>query len=188
MSLPMLLLAIFCLIIGVFPEPFINAVFQVVAGLPLALTVDHGLAVTVGANLAWAARLLVLLLLLVMIVRKGFSLRKEIARGPTWGCGFTQPTVRMQYSGTSFAMSIVSFYRPFARIRTIWSGIDTIFPKQAAYASRVDDIAEIALHRFLVSPVAYVLGKLRWIQHGHIQLYIGYIIGTIAVLLLIFFL
>jgi len=159
-----------------------------VARLPLAPAVDYTLVATVGANLAWAARLLVLLLLSVMAVRRAFSLRKEIVRGPTWGCGFTRPTVRMQYSGTSYAMSIVSFYRPFARIRTIWSGIDTIFPQQASYASRVDDIAEVALHRFLVSPVAFILGKLRWIQHGHIQLYIGYIIGTIALLLLIFFL
>jgi hydrogenase-4 component B len=188
MTGPMVLLAGFCLVIGVFPEPFIAAVFRTVAGLSLPLVMDQSLTTTVGANLALAARLFLLILLLVMAARKIFSLRKEIARGPTWGCGFTRPTVRMQYTGTSYAMSIISFYRPFARIRTTWSGIDTIFPKQAAYASRVDDIAEIALWKFLIFPLAWLLGKLRWIQHGQIQLYIGYIIGTIALLLLLLFL
>jgi hydrogenase-4 component B len=90
----------------------------------------------------------------------------------------------MQYTGTSYAMSIVDFFRPFVHIRTNYSGINRIFPGRITYKSRVDDIAETALMDRIVSPVLYLLAKLRWIQHGHIQLYIGYIIVTIIVLLL----
>ncbi|MEE4313653.1 MAG: proton-conducting transporter membrane subunit, partial [Desulfofustis sp.] len=57
MSLPMLLLASFCLVIGVFPEPFINAVFRTVAQMVPALAVDHAMVATAGTSLAWAARL-----------------------------------------------------------------------------------------------------------------------------------
>jgi hydrogenase-4 component B len=50
----------------------------------------------------------------------------------------------------------------------------------------VEDIAEIGMIRYLVHPLARALDRLRWIQHGHIQLYIGYIVLTIIVLLLVF--
>ena len=54
------------------------------------------------------------------------------------------------------------------------------------YETRVDDIAEIGMHRYLLQPLVKILERLRWIQHGHIQLYIGYIVLTIVVLLLVF--
>jgi hydrogenase-4 component B len=131
-----------------------------------------------------AARLFLGVLLFSLLLRKTFYVRKDIERGPTWGCGFTQPTVRMQYTGTSYAMSIVSFFRPFVQIKTRYSGINRIFPGKTTYETRVDDIAETTLVDRIVTPILYLLGKLRWIQHGHIQLYIGYIIVTIIVLLL----
>lgn len=83
-------------------------------------------------------------------------------------------------------MSMVEFYQPFVKIRTVYSGIRKIFPGLTTYETRVDDIAEIGMHRFLVQPMIRVFDGLRWIQHGHIQLYIGYIVLTIVVLLLVF--
>ncbi len=118
-----------------------------------------------------------------MGIRKVFYIKKEVTSGSTWGCGFTQPTVRIQYTGTSYAMSVVDFFRPFVHIKTSYTGIRRIFPGQTSFSSRVDDIAETALMDRIVSPILYLAAKLRWIQHGHIQLYIGYIIATIVVLL-----
>jgi hydrogenase-4 component B len=128
--------------------------------------------------------LIVVVFLLSVLLRKILYRKKEIAKGPTWGCGFTQPTVRMQYTGTSYAMSIVDFFRPFVRIQTHYSGIRRIFPGRTTYETHVNDIAEVTLTERLVTPLLFFLSKLRWIQHGHIQLYIGYIIVTIIVLLL----
>ena len=84
-------------------------------------------------------------------------------------------------------MSIVGFFRPFALVRTAYSGISRIFPENPTYSTRVDDIAETAIERYLTAPLLQILQKLRWIQHGNIQLYIGYIILTIVVLLLLLF-
>jgi len=92
----------------------------------------------------------------------------------------------MQYTGTSYAMSVVEFFQPFVRIRTAYSGIRRIFPGQTTYETRVDDIAEIAMYQYLLQPLVKLLDRLRWIQHGHIQLYIAYIVLTIVVLLLVF--
>ncbi len=184
MTIPMILMAAACLLIGIFPEPFVQISFMGLKSILVLVPVSAEEVSVVTGNLAMAARLFLGVLLFSLLLRKTFYVRKDIQRGPTWGCGFTQPTVRMQYTGTSYAMSIVSFFRPFVQIKTRYSGINRIFPGKTTYETRVDDIAETTLVDRIVTPILYLLGKLRWIQHGHIQLYIGYIIVTIIVLLL----
>lgn len=185
MTVPMMILAACCLVIGIFPAPFIHLA---VLGLhdisaPDSLVVS---AIFVPAgNLALISRLILGLLVLVMALRLILYRGKEVAKAPTWGCGFTRPTERMQYTGTSYAMSLVEFFRPLVQVKTDYTGIDTVFPQTAAYASRVDDIAEISLNEGLIDPLSKVLRKLRWIQHGNIQLYIGYIV--LAILVMLFF-
>jgi len=183
MTLPMILLAGACVFIGIFPEPFVVAVFQALESISALQLIKIDEILIVAGNLAFAARLLVFVFFLSLLLRKLFYLKKEITSGSTWGCGFTQPTVKMQYTGTSYAMSIVDFFRPFVDIKTNYSGIRRIFPGRTTYTSHVDDIAEKTLMERIVSPTLYLLGKLRWIQHGHIQLYIAYIVATIIVLL-----
>ncbi len=184
MTIPMILMAAACLCIGIFPEPFVQAVFMGLTNIKALTPVGAEEVAVVTGNLALAARLFLGVFFFSALLRKVFYLRKEIDRSPTWGCGFTQPTVRMQYTGTSYAMSIIDFFRPFVQIKTRYSGINRIFPGRTTYETRVDDIAEATLIDRIVTPLLYLLGKLRWIQHGHIQLYIGYIIVTIIVLLL----
>lgn len=184
MTLPMLLLALSCLVIGIFPEPFVQTVFMALKSIEVLTPVGAQEVAVVTGNLAFVARLFLGVLLFVILIQKAFYRNKVIDQGSTWGCGFTQPTVKMQYTGTSYAMSIVDFFRPFVQIRTKYSGINRIFPGRTTYETRVDDIAETTLVDRIVSPLLYLLSKFRWIQHGHIQLYIAYIIVTIIVLLL----
>jgi hydrogenase-4 component B len=183
MKFTMAVLAFSCLIIGIFPQPFISLAFQGLHALhgvsPVARETISGL----SGNLALAARLLLGLLVLVMVLRRLLYRKKEVASGPTWGCGFTRPTSRMQYTGTSYAMTTVDFFQPLVKVNTTYSGIREIFPPAATYETRVDDVAEITLNQGLIGPLLKVLGRMRWIQHGNIQLYIGYIILTIVVLL-----
>ncbi len=185
MQAAMILLALACLLIGIWPEPLIHLAFCGLRDfIPLA-GVSPVVLGDIPHNLTLTARLFLGLLLVTAALRHLLYRSKPISRSSTWGCGFSQPTSRMQYTGTSYAMSMVDFFRPFVKVRTEYSGISKIFPRWTGYAHKIEDIAEIALHRALVRPLLWALGKLRWIQHGHIQLYIGYIILTIAVLLLV---
>ena len=79
---------------------------------------------------------------------------------------------------------MVDFFRPFIRVQKKYSGINKIFPGKTTYSSHIHDTSEIGLNTFVVRPVLYLLGKLRWIQHGNIQLYIGYIVLAIVVMLI----
>jgi hydrogenase-4 component B len=187
MLLPMALLAGICLVVGIFPASFIELAFSGLADISLVGRVDAQLVETIGANLALASRLFMAIFFLVVLCRKFLYRRKEITAGPTWGCGFTRPTARIQYTGASFSRSVVDFFRPFAYTRETTVRLKKLFPEPTRYVSRVDDIAEAGMNHGLVLPLLALLGKLRWIQHGNIQLYIGYIIVAILILLLILF-
>jgi hydrogenase-4 component B len=82
---------------------------------------------------------------------------------------------------------VVGFFRPFALTRETDVRLKKIFPEQTLYASWVDDIAEVGMNHGLVLPLLAFFGKFRWIQHGNVQLYIGYIIVAILILLLVLF-
>jgi len=184
MTLPMVVLAAACLAIGIFPESAMRFAFWGMSGLGDFSRLDPDLPATIGANLALGSRVFILLFFVVFLARKLLYRGKEIAQGPTWGCGFTRPTTRIQYTGSSFSRTMIRFFRPFVLIRETVVQLTQIFPSRTVYDCRTEDVAEIGWHRGVASPLLTVFGKLRWIQHGNVQLYIGYIILTILIVLL----
>ena len=184
MRLTMILLAAACLIIGVFPEPFVRLSFIGIRDLKLIGDFSPDIFIGLINNIAKGAILFICIFIGVSLFRKMLYMKKEIGAGPTWGCGFTKPTVKMQYTGTSYAESMIDFYRPFVPVISQYTGITKIFPGKTSYKTEVIDIAETYIQKGMTKPLYNLLQKLRWIQHGNIQLYIGYIILTIVALLL----
>jgi len=184
MGTALCLLAASCLMIGIWPYYFVQAAFQASQAIPLISDFSATSFMPIMTNIARTAALFLLLFIIVAVLRKLLYVGKEVTKSGTWGCGFTQPTVRMQYTGTSYADTMVGFFRPFIRVQKRYSGIDKIFPGKTTYSSHVHDTSEIGLQMFLVRPVLYLLSKLRWIQHGNIQLYIGYIVLAIIIMLI----
>lgn len=184
MTLPMIVLALTCLAGGLFPHWFINLAVAGLVDCITLTTAELQMISGLADHLAMAARLLLGLVVVLVIVRKILYHNKEIGTSSTWGCGFTQPTARIQYTGTSYARSVVHFFRPFVVVRESAVRLSQAFPGRTEFTNRVEDIAEVGLERGLVSPLLKLLGRFRWIQHGNVQLYIGYIIVAISVLLL----
>jgi hydrogenase-4 component B len=91
----------------------------------------------------------------------------------------------MQYTGSSYASFLLDFFRPVAPLQEDHVKIAGRFPAKSSYHSHVNDIAQIYMTRVIVTPVLFFFDKLRWIQHGDIHLYIGYIL--LAIILLLFF-
>lgn len=188
MTLPMVGLAAICLVIGFFPDNFIRLAFWGLSDVIDLRSLDWAQVRMVGANLALGSRLFLVIFIMILLIRMLLYRGKDIAHGPTWGCGFSRPTARIQYSGASYARSVVNFFRPFVVVQETEVKLTSIFPGKTVYASRVDDLAEVLLQRGFALPVLALLGKLRWIQHGNVQLYIGYIVMAILILLSILFL
>jgi len=181
---PMMVLAAACVVIGVYPEVFILMAIKPISSLGLGyggIPVYPFIEMT--GNITRAAAVFFAFLLVVLALRTLLYRGKTVTRAGTWGCGFTQPTVKMQYTGSSYAASILEFFKPVAPLEEEHPKIKGRFPDKTHYHSRIHDIAELHMERLIVRPVLWLFDQLRWIQHGDIHLYIGYILLAIVVLL-----
>jgi len=184
MLLPMLILAAACILIGVYPKTFVIMALQAVGamGLPFErIPIEPFISIT--GNITQGACIFISVLVLIGILRSFLYKNKTVTRSGTWGCGFTQPTARMQYTGSSYAASVLAFFKAFAPLTEDHPAVRGRFPARTHYHSRIHDIAELYLDGVIIRPVMTLFDKLRWIQHGDIHLYIGYILLAIVVLL-----
>ena len=184
MLAPMIVLAAACSAVGVFPGFFLPMALKAVAALglgydpiPLAPFVD------LTGNITQVAAVVFAVFLLILALRYLLYRGKTVTRAGTWGCGFTRPTARMQYTGSSYAASILEFFRPAAPLTEDHPGVRGRFPEKTHYHSHINDIAERYQGAVIVRPVLAFFDRLRWLQHGDIHLYIGYILLAIVVLL-----
>ena len=186
MLVPMLVLAAACFVIGVFPTFFMTMALKAVASLGLGYgRIPLQPFIELTANITRGAILFFVVLLLIVALRKLLYRGKTVTRSGTWGCGFTRPTVKMQYTGSSYAASILEFFKPFAPLTENHLTVRGRFPEKSHYHSHVSDIAELHMGNVVVRPVQSLFEKLRWLQHGDIHLYVGYIL--LAIVLLLFF-
>jgi hydrogenase-4 component B len=104
--------------------------------------------------------------------------------GSTWGCGFTAPTPRIQYTSSSFAEMLVGLFAWALRPRIRRSKITALLPQPTDFHSEVPDavLDEVVLPTFL-----YAADKFSWFrifQQGKIQAYLLYIFVALVALLL----
>jgi len=97
------------LFIGLFPQTAVSAVTRA-AGFfihPPADAADYLLSPTLAAvsRTAW---LLILVVGLLAWLRSRALRTRKVTDGATWGCGFTSPNVKMQYTGESFSEGLQS--------------------------------------------------------------------------------
>ena len=186
MLLSMSILACACVLIGIFPKLILWMPVKAVSALGLGIgRVPPEPFGQMAGNITFAAVVFLVVVILVIAIRWFFYRNKIIGSAGTWGCGFSQPTVKMQYTGSSYASFILDFFRPAAPLSEDHPKITGRFPLKTYYKSHVNDIAELHMNRVIVNPVLFLFDKLRWIQHGDIHLYIGYIL--LAIILLLFF-
>ena len=97
------------LFIGLFPQTAVSAVTRA-AGFFIhhpADAADYLLSPTL-APVSRTAWLLILVVGLLAWLRSRALRTRKVTDGATWGCGFTSPNVRMQYSGESYSEGLQS--------------------------------------------------------------------------------
>ena len=183
MLAPMLLLALFCLAGGMFPELFLSLVDPVVLALTPVTLGQRGL----GIDPVWFTLAGAVLLGVAGFLFWYLKTRKTAgpaATGPTWGCGYLAPTPRMQYSATSFGAFFNSIAKPMIRTHSAVGAIAGVAPVSVSFQYLPE---ETILSR-MIQPAFRVIGVafsfLRRLQHGEVQIYILYIFATLVVLLL----
>ena len=114
-----------------------------------------------------------------------FQLRRApVASGTTWGCGYSAPSPRMQYTSSSFAQMLVGMFAWVLRPRTHRTIDLPLFPQHADFHSDVPDavLDEVVLPSFQFG--AWLFSWFRVFQQGNIQAYLLYIFLALIILLL----
>jgi hydrogenase-4 component B len=187
MRLPMLLLAAGCVGIGLFAPVVIGGLQKVLENMTaqppeavritLATTSISLMFVVIGAVT------FLLLVAMLVLVRRGLLANRRVDENVTWSCGYPQPTVRMQYTASSFAQPLTDLFRPLLGTRKKLSAPHGLFPAEAALKTETPDLSREEMYRPMFERGEMWLSQLRWLQHGNVQLYILYIAATLMVLL-----
>jgi hydrogenase-4 component B len=188
MRFSMWALATACTAIGLL-APFVvramEAVIVQVTGLAQANVA--GQLSSLGAilcSIVLSAASFVIFVIIIAYIRHKLLPAAKIEENVTWDCGYLRPEPRMQYTASSFAQPLVDLCRMFLHTRRKSESPDGLFPQQASYSTHTPDSSREYLFKPLFVWIDTALGKLRWLQHGSVQLYVLYIAVTLLILLM----
>ena len=140
-------------------------------------------------RLAATAALVPLSALALLVAVLAFLLWRWVGRTPgpqpvpTWDCGYAAPTPRMQYTASSFADGILGWCSWLLLPNVRAARIRGFFPAGSSFHSQLPDLI---LDRGLdpgLQGAARILGALRFLQAGHLSVYLLYVLLTLLTLL-----
>ena len=181
MRVPMGILAGACGLIGVAPAlvaPALARAAGAAAGqdYPVDLRIAHlgllslvALPLLAGAALLWRWS------------RRGPAARTGL---PTWDCGYSAASPRIQYTASSFADGLVGAMRFVLWPQVRWLRVKGLFPSPRSYRSHVPDPVLDRLAAPGLGLAARGLGFLRFLQSGQLPVYLLYILLTLVALLI----
>jgi len=178
MLVPMAALAALCVFIGLWPGPVLRLVVEaaaLVCGLPPE-TAALSLAGTVsGARLVGAIGAGVILTGAFLVFLRRLLVAGRLSSGATWGCGFTAPTARFQYTASSYAMPLTRVFSPILGFKTEASSPDGYWPADASFTSHSPDrVLDGFLHP-LGSALVNLLARFKRRQSGRLQYHMLYV-------------
>jgi hydrogenase-4 component B len=179
-------LAIACVVIGIAPTLVMPFLEQAVA-LWAPGTGGEALSLTSGPMSLvslYAAILLVLTVIwLFWLIRRTRKARRDVG---TWGCGYTFPSSRMQYTASSFADGLVGLFRFGLFTDQSDTGISKLFPESGHFHSHTPDgvLDRVLLPTFRRAGQTFVWIRAH-IQNGIISFYLMCVALTVVVLLLV---
>ncbi len=150
MLVPMAALAAVCVFIGLVP----SAVFPALRGaaaewgrIPAAVAGEPARAALSSAGILSLSAAALLLLVVALLAWRGRRVRAGgESHGETWSCGYSRPTARMQYTGSSFAEMLTLRFGWVLFPRARVSPPRGPFPRGASFSSNVPDtVLDVAL-------------------------------------------
>ncbi len=176
MVLPMSLILIPILLIGLAPVWFIPWIMPYTGNLlgidAASVAVPLGEALT---RISLIGGVLVLMIIAILLLRKRAGIQRKTEEGPVWGCGYTAPGPRQQYTASSFAANITELAHPILRPSDEFTPVqeEEIFPTPRAFKRKTRDIIDSLLTAMAVFGNKALRNAAR-LQTGNIQHYILY--------------
>ncbi|MBI4357607.1 MAG: hydrogenase [Gammaproteobacteria bacterium] len=183
--LPMIILAILCFVLGVMPQlvlPFILPTLPVL-GLKVPASALN-LPIQSLQTFSVTFMILIGIFILIALIYKALLLNKTKRLAPTWDCGLREPSARMQYTASSYAEPLSTFFYFLTGPTVHFQTLKGIFPKTTSFKTHVEDLAERNLWTPFVQKTVEIMSWVRKQQQNQIQNYLAYIFVTLILLLL----
>jgi hydrogenase-4 component B len=191
-------LAVACIVLGLFPTQFIqlldpltqqltgqqlSAQLSLANGLVLGSLMPNGGTVsTLGLALMGLCLLPIPFGLWLMFARNA-----KTRRGPTWDCGLRGLTPQMEYTATGFSkpirMIFKALFRPRREVQQEYD-FSPYFATTIRFESHVEEVFEKRIYRPLRIWIFRISRRVRALQAGSIHAYLLYIFVTLILLLL----
>jgi hydrogenase-4 component B len=182
---PMAVLALACLLLGLWPSSALPLLHTATSAWDPALG-SAAPALDALVPLGWVSAAGLLLVASIVGVA-GLTWRRTPARTRvlTWDCGYVKPTARMQYVGASFSELLLDLFDWVAHSRRLPPELSGSFPAPSRFQSEVPD----AVLDRVVLPLARAahrgLLRLRVLQRGPVQMYLLYVLVAVVAVLLV---
>lgn len=184
---PMYILAGIIILIGLFPMAFINLLSKPVGlftgSTSMALNLVQVNAFNAIQPISIASWILILLIISIFIIRRFVLSHHKISTGPTWGCGYTAPTSKIQYTASSFIRTYSKLFAPFLLIGKHEDEIHGVFPPVVKYNTHPYDKIEKLLIDDPLKLNKSFMGRFVFLHNGRLQVYILY--GVLFILAVI---
>lgn len=174
------------ILIGLFPQ-FAIRIVEVVAlqFTPYTEPVVSQYLSPALTKLSLTAWLLVIIIALLYVIKSRAQRSRTIDQGPTWGCGFTSPNIRMQYTGESFAEGLESIATSFTQDTVEGRAVSKseIFPSSHNYNVRHKDKIDRLFAAWWVE-LLHMINKrvMNLLRTSKINLYIAYALIFLVVI------
>ena len=193
-------LAALCLLLGIAPE----IMLRLISGMPFAglRTTFFGTAAPAAAPLSpiviaggfsafWPGAIFLIMLaglVSVFILIRWSEKDRKTTYEDSWDCGIRALTPRMQYTATAFTKPLriifKTIYMPRKEIKISYR-LKPFFVGDITYHSDITPFFEAYFYRPLLAVVSGAAARIRHLQSGSLQLYLGYMMLTLVGLLLI---
>ncbi len=193
MILGMALLAVPCVIFGILPFTGMSLLTSAVYAVTGASTLVYqqgvlGIPQTSAtlSPVAILAAMAVMPVAALLFIRTVGGRRKTVY-ADSWDCGIRGLTSRMQYTATAFTKPLRIIYKRIylpSRDLKVSYLIKPFFVKSIQYGGEITPFFERYVYEPVTRFVQIVAGNVKQLQSGSLQLYLGYILITLIVLLI----
>ena len=185
--LPGYLVVLFILIIGLFPQLFIQLLINPVrlftgsldVGLPVLLMTDNLQSISL---VAWT---FILIIASIAAIKKIAGRNHKKITSPTWGCGYEAPNSRMQYTAGSYVRTYRKLIGPLLQMNKKEEDIEGVFSSPINSETHPYDKIEVIFIDLPLKFLNNILARVRIIQTGNMRHYILY--GVLFIFIIVIF-
>lgn len=193
MIIAMGILAILCLLSGIFP----GSVIGLISPASFMLTGSSGMPtyngfIQIGETLSTLSPLAILVTMIVVSIAIAAFVfatggKTRTVYGDSWGCGIRTLTSRMQYTATAFTKPIrlifKRIYLPKRELKVTYT-VKPFSVKSIKYSAEITPFFERYIYEPVTGFIHRVAGRIKLLQSGSLHLYLGYMLVTLILLLI----